>query len=41
VINAVTEAIEAMRAALGPGNVLMYVVQGVFHPARRVRDVYW
>merc|ERR1711988_1836892 len=38
VINAVTEGVEAMRAALGPGNVLMYVIQGLYHPARRVRD---
>ena len=41
VINAVTEAVEAMRTALGPGNVILYVMQGLFHPARRVRDVYW
>eukprot|EP01017_Pseudomicrothorax_dubius_P014538 TRINITY_DN1694_c0_g2_i10.p1 TRINITY_DN1694_c0_g2~~TRINITY_DN1694_c0_g2_i10.p1 ORF type:complete len:1206 (-),score=344.77 TRINITY_DN1694_c0_g2_i10:224-3841(-) len=41
VINAVTEAIEAMRVGLGPGFVLMYTLQGLWHPARRVRDIYW
>ncbi len=37
VINAVQEAIEAMRVSLGPGNVFLYVLQGLFHPARRVK----
>ncbi|KAI9224066.1 splicing factor 3B subunit 1 [Blastocladiella britannica] len=41
VINAVTDAIEALRLALGPGIVLNYMIQGLFHPARRVREVYW
>eukprot|EP01118_Nematostelium_gracile_P013049 TRINITY_DN4875_c0_g1_i1.p1 TRINITY_DN4875_c0_g1~~TRINITY_DN4875_c0_g1_i1.p1 ORF type:complete len:554 (-),score=181.06 TRINITY_DN4875_c0_g1_i1:121-1782(-) len=41
VINAVTESVEAMGRSLGPSFVLMYIVQGLFHPARRVRDVYW
>eukprot|EP01094_Clydonella_sp_ATCC50884_P021871 TRINITY_DN4905_c3_g1_i3.p1 TRINITY_DN4905_c3_g1~~TRINITY_DN4905_c3_g1_i3.p1 ORF type:complete len:1207 (+),score=442.14 TRINITY_DN4905_c3_g1_i3:256-3876(+) len=41
VINAVTEAIEGMRVALGPTAVLLYVVQGLFHPARKVRNIYW
>merc|ERR1712072_1649941 len=41
VINAVTEAIEAFAVALGPGYVLNYVLQGLYHPARRVREVYW
>ncbi len=27
--------------ALGPGIILSYVLQGLFHPARRVREVYW
>jgi splicing factor 3B subunit 1 len=36
VINAVTEAIEGLRVSLGAGCVLMYVLQGLFHPARRV-----
>ena len=41
VINAVMEAIEALRVALGPTRLLLYVLQGLFHPARKVRDVYW
>ncbi|KAK4057851.1 U2 snRNP component prp10 [Microbotryomycetes sp. JL221] len=41
VIGAVLDAIEAMRVALGPGIVLNYVLQGLWHPARRVREVYW
>jgi len=41
VINAVMEAIEGMRVALGPGMILLYVLQGLYHPARRVREVYW
>eukprot|EP00240_Pyramimonas_obovata_P000041 CAMPEP_0118921466 /NCGR_PEP_ID=MMETSP1169-20130426/734_1 /TAXON_ID=36882 /ORGANISM="Pyramimonas obovata, Strain CCMP722" /LENGTH=1306 /DNA_ID=CAMNT_0006862191 /DNA_START=153 /DNA_END=4073 /DNA_ORIENTATION=- len=41
VINAVTEAIEGMRVALGPAIVLNYTLQGLFHPARKVREVYW
>lgn len=41
VINAVTEAIEGMRVALGPAVVLNYCLQGLFHPARKVREVYW
>lgn len=39
--NAVMEAIEGLTVALGPGRVLLYVLQGLFHPARKVRDVYW
>ena len=41
VINAVLEGIEGLRVALGPGRILSYTLQGLFHPARRVRDVYW
>jgi splicing factor 3B subunit 1 len=41
VINAVMEAIEAMVVALGPAKVFQYVMQGLYHPARKVRDVYW
>ena len=37
VIGAVMEAIEGMRVALGPSIVLNYVLQGLFHPARKVR----
>ena len=38
---AVLAAIESCRLALGPPVLLMYVLQGLFHPARRVREVYW
>ena len=41
VINAVLEAVEGCRVALGPGRILLYILQGLFHPARRVREVYW
>jgi splicing factor 3B subunit 1 len=41
VINAVMEAIEGMRCCIGPSRVLQYTLQGLFHPARKVRDVYW
>ncbi|XP_063902016.1 splicing factor 3B subunit 1-like [Zophobas morio] len=41
VINAVMEAIEGLRVSLGPGAILYYVLQGLFHPARKVREVYW
>ena len=38
VINAVMDAIVGLRVALGPGFVLMYALQGLFHPARMVRQ---
>ena len=41
VINATMDAIEGMMVALGPARMMMYIVQGLFHPARKVRDVYW
>ena len=41
VINAVFDAIEACRVALGPTVILRFVLTGLFHPARRVREVYW
>ncbi|KAI0216636.1 U2 snRNP component prp10 [Massospora cicadina] len=41
VINAVTEAIDGLRVALGPCRILQYLLQGLFHPARRVREIYW
>jgi len=40
-INAVLEAVEGCRVALGPTKILQYVLQGLFHPARKVRQVYW
>jgi splicing factor 3B subunit 1 len=41
VINAVCDAIEALRVSLGPGILVNYVLQGLFHPARRVREIFW
>jgi splicing factor 3B subunit 1 len=41
VINAVMEAIEALRVAVGPTTIMQYCLQGLFHPARKVRKVYW
>lgn len=41
VINAVLEAIEGLSMALGPTAVMQYVLQGLYHPARKVRQVYW
>ncbi|KAJ9075086.1 U2 snRNP component prp10 [Entomophthora muscae] len=41
VIGAVTEAIDGLRVALGPCRILQYLLQGMFHPARRVREIYW
>ena len=41
VINAVMESIDALKVALGVGRLMCYVVPGLFHAARRVREVYW
>lgn len=41
VINAVMEAIDGLRVALGPCTILQYCLQGMFHPARKVREMYW
>jgi len=40
-INAITEALDAIRTAIGPGVLMMYLLQGLFHPARKVREIYW
>ncbi|EMR11559.1 splicing factor 3B subunit 1 [Pneumocystis murina B123] len=40
-INAVINAIDGIRTAIGPGILMMYILQGLFHPSRKVRDVYW
>ncbi|KAI1304158.1 Splicing factor 3B subunit 1 [Halotydeus destructor] len=40
-VQAFMGAVEAMRVSLGPIRMLQYVLQGLFHPARKVRDVYW
>ncbi|KAJ3253380.1 Splicing factor 3B subunit 1 [Boothiomyces macroporosus] len=41
VVNAVMDALEGCRVALGPAIILSYCLQGLFHPARRVREMYW
>lgn len=41
VITAVIEAIDSVRLSMGPGIALLYMIQGLFHPARKVRDIYW
>jgi splicing factor 3B subunit 1 len=35
------EAMDGLRVALGPGIIFQYLVQGLFHPARKVRNIYW
>lgn len=40
-IKAVLECIEGLRVALGSGTILMYLLSGLFHPARKVREIYW
>lgn len=41
VINSVLEAIEGIRISVGGGIVLMYTLQGLWHPARKVRQIFW
>lgn len=41
VINAVMSAIQGCTVSLGPSVILLYILQGLFHPARKVREVYW
>jgi splicing factor 3B subunit 1 len=41
VVQAFMNCIEGMRVALGVNRVLQYVIQGLFHPARKVRDMMW
>ena len=40
VLGSVMAAIESLEVALGPGVILNYTLQGLFHPARKVREVY-
>jgi len=37
----IVDCIDAFRVTLGPTKVLQYILQGLWHPARRVREVYW
>ena len=39
--NAMMAAVEGIRVAVGPGVILQYCLQGLFHPARKVREQYW
>lgn len=41
VIQSFMAAIEGFRVGIGPVKLLFYTLQGLFHPARKVRDVYW
>merc|ERR1712124_228390 len=40
-IQASNGAVDSLRVALGPSKILSYLLQGLFHPAKRVRDLYW
>ncbi len=40
-LNAALEAVDACRVALGAPIIMQYVQPGLFHPAKRVRDIYW
>lgn len=40
-IQASTGAIEGLRVSLGPCTVLYYLIQGLFHPAAKIREVFW
>ena len=33
--------VEGLMVSLGPNVILAYVVQGLYHPARKVREIYW
>jgi splicing factor 3B subunit 1 len=41
VIQAVFDAVQGLMVALGPNILLQYTLQGLFHPARKVREVFW
>ena len=41
VIQAVFDAIQGLMVALGPNVILQYTLQGLYHPARKVREAYW
>jgi len=40
-LSAVLEAVEALRVGLGAHRVLQYTLQGLYHPSRQVREVFW
>ncbi|KAF8275878.1 hypothetical protein C3747_10g632 [Trypanosoma cruzi] len=39
-VTAVVSFYEAARLVIGPARLLQYLLQGLFHPAKRVRDIY-
>ena len=41
IVQATSFALESLRVALGPGVLFYYVLPGLFHPARKVRETYW
>lgn len=41
VVQSFMGAIEGLRVAVGPIRLFLYTIQGLFHPARKVREVYW
>ena len=41
VIQMTLYAIDSIRNSLGCHRILQYLLQGMFHPARRVRESYW
>jgi splicing factor 3B subunit 1 len=41
VMMAFYEAVEGLSRALGPSIILSHLLPGLFHPARRVREIYW
>ncbi|OAF69341.1 nuclear protein [Intoshia linei] len=41
VVQAFMLSIEGFRLGIGPQILMQYCIQGLFHPARKVRDVHW
>lgn len=41
VIQSFMGAVDGLRVAVGPIRLFQYTIQGLFHPARKVRQVYW
>lgn len=39
--NAFLDAVGGLMVSLGPNIVLQYTLQGLYHPARNVREAYW
>jgi len=40
-IDSLMDAIDSMRVTLGPGIVYQYIINGLFHPAKKVRSQFW